>query len=58
MDFGGPIDTLEEATMLADSLFQDSRLYGRRQRRAEVHDQHGRVVYQRTRRTQAKASRS
>jgi hypothetical protein len=55
MDFGGPIDSLEEAT-LADSLVDDARLYGRRLRRAEVRDQHGRVVYERTRRTRARAS--
>jgi hypothetical protein len=57
MDFGGPIDTLEQARLLADSLVADWGLHGRRLRRAEVRDQHGQVVYQRTRRTRAKARR-
>jgi hypothetical protein len=48
MDFGGPIQSLEEAGLLADSLVADWRLYGRRLRRAKVRDRHGQVVYQRT----------
>jgi hypothetical protein len=54
-----PIASPEEATTLADGLVEDWRLDGRAAAaRAEVRDQHGQVVHERTRRTRAKASRS
>jgi hypothetical protein len=55
VEIGGAVQSLEEATMIADSLLADVRLHDQRLRRMEARDQHGRVVRQRHRGTQTKA---